>query len=253
MSQSLICFFWFLAIPVFVSSDNTTIVVSKDWSGNYSTILGAVSAIPYSSSITYTIYIEYKSSTFCSKAHQLCEFCRNQIPDRQFLLEMESPMMHTTGTSYLVTQPSCFRTATCMEEIPADSRDKAMGHTGIVIQNCTITAAPEIGHSNSSRAFPGRSCREYARTVVLESFLGDIVKPTGWSPWGNSSRLDLLSYIEYNNRGPGAEASGRVKWTSFQIITNSTQILQFTAKNFINASDCLPSIGIPFIPGLIGG
>ncbi|XP_059650230.1 pectinesterase-like [Cornus florida] len=84
-----------------------------------------------------------------------------------------------------------------------DRKDGANSDTGIVIQNCTITVAPNFEPSNSDfRAFLGHPWREYSRVVVMESFLGDIVNPVCWTPWDNNSRLDHLSYIDYDNRGP---------------------------------------------------
>ncbi|XP_059650236.1 pectinesterase-like [Cornus florida] len=322
----------------FILSDQTTIVVSKDGSGDYSTISKAVSAIPDSSSATYTIYIkkgtyseavdvgrEKKSVVFMGDGidQTIIQFNKSNstgygtnvsatvnIEAQKFVAKNIS-FVNTAGanagqavalrsiasndayykcsfegyqdTLYVHsgtklfyecniygTVDFIFGDATSMFQncniygrnpgkegmpivVTADRRDAANSDTGIVIQNCTITAAPNFGPSNSNfRAFLGRPWREYSRVVVMESFLGNIVNPAGWAPWDKNSRLDHLSYIEYDNRGPGAATSRRVKWPGFQIVTRSSQMLQFTAKNFIHANDWLPSTGVPFIPGLTG-
>lgn len=40
--------------------------------------------------------------------------------------------------------------------------------------------------------------------VFQRSFLGDVVKPEGWSRWDAVQPMDNVVYQEYKNNGPGA-------------------------------------------------
>ena len=55
---------------------------------------------------------------------------------------------------------------------------------------------------------------------------------------------------EFENYGPGANTSMRVKWPGYSLM-NSSQALNFTAYNFTMADTWLPDTDIPFCGGLI--
>ncbi|XP_047174739.1 pectinesterase-like [Vigna umbellata] len=133
----------------------------------------------------------------------------------------------------------------------AQGREDPNQNTGISIINCKVAAAADLIPVKSEfRNYLGRPWKMYSRTVFLNSLMEDLIDPAGWLEWNGTFALDTLYYGEYNNRGPGANTSGRVTWPGYRVITNSTEASQFTVANFIQGNEWLNSYGIPFFSGL---
>lgn len=43
--------------------------------------------------------------------------------------------------------------------------------------------------------------------------MGHHIVPAGWNNWNNPENEKTVLYAEYNSKGPGANAAGRVKWS----------------------------------------
>ncbi|OHE92744.1 pectinesterase [Colletotrichum orchidophilum] len=71
-----------------------------------------------------------------------------------------------------------------------------------VINKAKIAAQPGAGDLKASTTL-GRPWRDFARVVVQNSDLGDVIKPDGWSAW-NSKPPSNAYFAEYGNTGPGA-------------------------------------------------
>ncbi|KAB1218275.1 Pectinesterase 3 [Morella rubra] len=135
--------------------------------------------------------------------------------------------------------------------VTAQGRTDPNQNTGIVIQKCRIGATSDLLAVKSS--FPtylGRPWKEYSRTVIMQSSISDVIHPDGWHIWSGTFALDTLFYGEYQNTGLGAEASGRVTWKGFKVITSATEAQAYTPGTFIAASSWLGSTGFPFSLGL---
>ncbi|KAI6705701.1 hypothetical protein NL676_008663 [Syzygium grande] len=133
----------------------------------------------------------------------------------------------------------------------AQGRENPLGYTGMSFLGCNFTAAPDLAPVQSSyKAFLGRPWKEFSRTVIMESYIGDLVAPAGWLESNGSYGLNTLFYGEYRNRGPGSDTSGRVKWPGYRVISNSTEASQFTVESFIQGSQWLNDTGFPYYPGL---
>ncbi|XP_073137747.1 probable pectinesterase/pectinesterase inhibitor 17 [Henckelia pumila] len=127
--------------------------------------------------------------------------------------------------------------------ITAQKRESVKDVSGIVLQNCTIDAAPDLQPMlNVVRTYLGRPWRNYSTTVIMQSYLGELIDPSGWLEWPGHS-LDKLYYAENANDGPGANTSHRVGWTHRNI--SYTDAKKFTARAFLNGSEWIPSTGIP--------
>ncbi|PIA36516.1 hypothetical protein AQUCO_03300002v1 [Aquilegia coerulea] len=131
--------------------------------------------------------------------------------------------------------------------ITAHSRISSNLTTGFSIQFSNISS--DFIPSSKKSAFLGRPWREYARTVFMQSYLGDIIRPEGWKPWNDTMRLDKLYYGEYRNSGPGANLDRRVKWPGYHVM-NSSEAESFTVANFINGDLWLPSTSVTYAGGL---
>ncbi|XP_057872545.1 pectinesterase-like isoform X2 [Cryptomeria japonica] len=130
----------------------------------------------------------------------------------------------------------------------AQGRSDPNQNTGISIQNCNVSAAPDLVAVKSSfETYLGRPWREYSRTVYINSFIDDVVHPRGWLEWLGNQSLSTLYYGEYMNWGAGAGTAARVQWPGYHIM-NISDALNFTVANFISADTWLNTV--PFTSGL---
>ncbi|KAI4355357.1 hypothetical protein L6164_004138 [Bauhinia variegata] len=135
--------------------------------------------------------------------------------------------------------------------VTAQGRVDPNQNTGIVIQNSRIGATKDLEPVKGS--FPtylGRPWKEYSRTVIMQSTISDVIAAAGWHEWSGTFALNTLFYGEYQNTGPGAGTSGRVKWKGFKVITSATEAQAYTPGRFIAGSGWLGSTGFPFALGL---
>ncbi|KAG6730937.1 hypothetical protein I3842_01G105200 [Carya illinoinensis] len=137
--------------------------------------------------------------------------------------------------------------------ITAQGRSSSDENTGISIHNCKIAAASDLAPVQSKFAtYLGRPWKQHSRTVIMQSSLGGLIHPAGWSPWSGSFALNTLYYGEYMNSGPGASTSGRVKWPGYHSSLTSAEAQTFTVAGFIAGNLWLPSTGVSFDSGLLG-
>lgn len=133
----------------------------------------------------------------------------------------------------------------------AQGRDDPNQNTGISILECKIAAGSElIPNQTMFKSYLGRPWREYSRTVIMRSYIGDLIDPVGWLAWSGDFGLSTLYYGEYMNRGPGSNVTGRVTWPGYKVIVNSTEAEQFTVGSFIGGGDWLNATGVPYYLGL---
>ncbi|MFS7914461.1 putative pectinesterase [Helianthus anomalus] len=135
--------------------------------------------------------------------------------------------------------------------ITAQNRKDPNQNTGISIHVCRLVAQPDLEASKAS--FPtylGRPWKLYARTVYMQTYMGDHIHPRGWLEWAGTFALDTLYYGEYMNNGPGAAVGQRVKWPGYRVITSTIEASRFTVGQFIYGSSWLPSTGVAFLAGL---
>ncbi|HKJ45402.1 MAG TPA: pectinesterase family protein [Balneolales bacterium] len=94
---------------------------------------------------------------------------------------------------------------------------------GFVFKNCRLTAVKGVNN-----VFLGRTWRQYAKTVLLNCWLGPQIRPKGWYDWNNPKADRDSFYAEYHSKGPGANSKDRVSW-SHQL--SKSQVQQYTLKN----------------------
>ncbi|XP_047315561.1 pectinesterase-like [Impatiens glandulifera] len=136
----------------------------------------------------------------------------------------------------------------CM--VTAQGRDDKRENTGLVLQKCTITAAPEfLSSPYKVMAYLGRPWKQFSRTIIMQSTIEGFIAPEGWSPWAGSFGLETLFYSEFQNTGPGADTSKRVKWGGIKTIT-ATDAVQFTASKFIAGDSWVKPSGLPYDSGM---
>ncbi|MBO5229147.1 MAG: pectin methylesterase [Lachnospiraceae bacterium] len=102
-------------------------------------------------------------------------------------------------------------------EIYSEFRDKSVaGYTTAastpegrkyvyVFNKCCFTSK-----CNPNTVYLGRPWRDFAKTVIVNSYLGEHIRKEGWHDWKKPQAHELTFYAEYNNYGPGADTSERV-------------------------------------------
>ncbi|KAK1316611.1 putative pectinesterase/pectinesterase inhibitor 28 [Acorus calamus] len=135
--------------------------------------------------------------------------------------------------------------------ITAQGRKDRREPTALILHNCTIVADPEYYPVRKKLpTYLGRPWKEYSRTFVMQSQIDDLVRPEGWQPWFGDFALNTCFYAEFDNRGPGAGVTGRVKWRGVKTISWE-HAQKFTVEHFIQGTRWLPVTNVPYIPGLL--
>ncbi|KAH0652524.1 hypothetical protein KY289_030202 [Solanum tuberosum] len=135
--------------------------------------------------------------------------------------------------------------------ITAQGRKEIAETTGFTIQFSNISGEPDLLASlNSTYTYLGRPWKTYSRTVIMQSYLSNVIRPQGWLEWNGNISLDTLYYAEYQNYGPGAGLGGRVNWPGFHLLNDSSQANNFTVSQFLLGNSWLPPTGVKYTAGL---
>ncbi|XP_019187279.1 PREDICTED: pectinesterase-like [Ipomoea nil] len=135
--------------------------------------------------------------------------------------------------------------------VTAQGRKDPHQPTGLILQNCTIKADPDYDPVRFKiKSYLGRPWKEYSRTIIMESFIPDFIQPEGWLPWKLDFALKTLFYSEFNNRGPGASKTKRVKWHGIKELPTHI-IKRFTPAKFITGKSWIKHSGVPYNPAFI--
>ena len=136
--------------------------------------------------------------------------------------------------------------------ITANGRMELNNTAGFSIQFCNISADSDLLSSiNTTSSYLGRPWKQYSRTVIMKSYISDIIRPEGWLEWDNNGfALDTLEYGEYMNFGPGGSLSRRVNWPGYHASLNDSAAGSYTVANFIQGNLWLPSTGVKYTAGL---
>ena len=78
---------------------------------------------------------------------------------------------------------------------------------GYVFNQCRVSCAPGV-----EKVYLGRPWRDYGYTLFMNCELPRQILPEGWHHW-QKEREQTARYLEYNNRGEGANPSQRVSWS----------------------------------------
>jgi len=133
--------------------------------------------------------------------------------------------------------------------VTAQGRIDKFESTGIVLQNCKIQADNALVPVKTTiRSYLGRPWKEYSRTIIMESTIDDLIHPDGFLPWEGDFALKTLYYAEFNNKGPGAKTTARVKWPGYKVI-NRQEALEYTVGPFLQG-DWISATRAPVKVGL---
>ncbi|KAF3959633.1 hypothetical protein CMV_015567 [Castanea mollissima] len=135
--------------------------------------------------------------------------------------------------------------------IAAQARSDRRESTGFVLHNCNIDGDKSLfpkGLNNVT--YLGMPMQKYSRIIVMESILGDLITPEGWFNNNETYGIETVTFVEYGNKGIGAQTNKRVKWPGYNITYNKNDVLRYTVGRFIQAQKWLPATGVTFQAGL---
>ncbi|MED6188720.1 putative pectinesterase/pectinesterase inhibitor 32 [Stylosanthes scabra] len=135
--------------------------------------------------------------------------------------------------------------------VTAHGRKDPNEPTGFSLQFCNVTADSDlVSFANTTESFLGRPWKIYSRTIFMQNYISDVIRPQGWLEWNGNFALDTLYYAEYMNTGAGAGVANRVKWSGYHVLNSSNEANNFTVAQFIEGNLWLPSTGVAFTAGL---
>ncbi|VVA92185.1 unnamed protein product [Arabis nemorensis] len=136
--------------------------------------------------------------------------------------------------------------------IKTQKREVQSDKTGFSFQKCTIITALDLAPiKRTVKTYLGRPWGVYLWVVFMECFIADLIDPEGRFPWeSDTRRLSTVYYGEYENKGPGADTSGRVKCKSFKVITDMKEAENFTVGKLIYPDSWLKTTRVPYNEGL---
>ena len=79
---------------------------------------------------------------------------------------------------------------------------------GFVFNACKLK-----GDTSLHNVSLGRPWRPYAAVVYLNCYIGQHIKPEGWSNWNNTDNFKTTRYAEYKSYGPSSDPAKRVSWS----------------------------------------
>ncbi|XP_068341549.1 putative pectinesterase/pectinesterase inhibitor 28 [Pyrus communis] len=134
--------------------------------------------------------------------------------------------------------------------VTAQGRKERRQPSAIIIQNSTITGDPDyFPVKDENKAYLGRPWKEYSRTIIMDSYIDDVIQPEGWLPWEGEWGLKTCFYAESGNTGPAANKARRVTWRGIKQITEN-HAADFTPGRFFRGDKWIRLSGVPYIPGL---
>jgi pectinesterase len=100
---------------------------------------------------------------------------------------------------------------------------------GYIFNNCTITDDDDV-----NAVYLGRPWRAYAMTLFMNCTLAEAIRPEGWDNWRNTENEKTVRYMEYNNKGRGADNAKRVKWSKVLTVSEAKE---YTLENVLKGCD----------------
>ena len=78
---------------------------------------------------------------------------------------------------------------------------------GYVMNQCQF-----LSNCPKGNAYLGRPWREFAKTVLINCYIDEHIRPEGWHDWNKPGAHDTTFYGEYGSYGPGADMEQRPEW-----------------------------------------
>ncbi|EOA28312.1 hypothetical protein CARUB_v10024512mg [Capsella rubella] len=134
--------------------------------------------------------------------------------------------------------------------VTADGNEKGLAmKIGIVLQNCRIVPDKKLAAERLTvPSYLGRPWKKFSTTVIMNTEMGDLIRPEGWKIWDGESFHKSCRYVEFNNRGPGAITNRRVNWA--KIAKSAAEVNDYTVANWLGPINWIQEANVPVTLGL---
>ncbi|KUL85738.1 hypothetical protein ZTR_08527 [Talaromyces verruculosus] len=117
--------------------------------------------------------------------------------------------------------------------ITASGRSSATNPSWYVINRSNVSATNDTIPAGVN--YLGRPWGSFARVVVQETYLGNVIAPAGWSQWSKSTpNIGNITFAEYNNYGPGSALQEGPRANFSEQLTQPIPIRSILGENFEN-------------------
>ncbi|KAI3455679.1 hypothetical protein Pfo_012342 [Paulownia fortunei] len=127
--------------------------------------------------------------------------------------------------------------------ITAQGKKDPNQNSGISIQRCVMSPFDKL----TAPTYLGRPWKDYSTTVIMQTDIGGFLHPVGWISWvSNVDPPSSIFYAEYQNTGPGASTSNRVKWAGYKPTLTAAQASKYDVDSFIQGPSWLPATSVTY-------
>lgn len=135
--------------------------------------------------------------------------------------------------------------------VTADGRQIERSSAGLVLQNCVIVPDRFLFPVRFQiPTYLGRPWKKDSRTVIMQSELGDFIRPEGYMIWQGENNHKTCEMYEFANRGPGARTNRRDRAFSRFRVLRGGEAARYTPGAFLDGARWIPQTGVPVRLGL---
>ncbi|KAK4769519.1 hypothetical protein SAY86_027669 [Trapa natans] len=194
-------------------------------------------------SVFYNCHMDGYQDTLYTHTHR--QYYRNCVISGTIDFVFGDAAVVFQNSTFLIRKP--LENQQCI--VTAQGRKERRQPSAIVLQNCRILPHSTYVKDGTTKSYLGRPWKEYSRTIIMESYIDDVIDPEGWMPWAGNFGLNTCFYTEYGNTGPGAKTQSRAKWRGVKKITPQ-HAADFAPGRFISGKTWIPRTRVPYTAGL---
>ncbi|TDH27772.1 pectin esterase [Segetibacter sp. 3557_3] len=254
---------WKSNITLVGESNENTIITNSDYSGKDYPGKDLTGKVKFSTFTSYTVLVQgeaftAENLTIENKAGRVGQAVALHVEADRCIIKQcrllgNQDTLYTANTGSRQYYKECFIEGTT---------DFIFGEATAVFQDCTIrsltnsyiTAASTsarkkygyvffdcklIADTAAKKVFLGRPWRPNAKTVFINTDMGEHIVPAGWNNWSIPLNEKTAYYAEFNSRGAGANIKDRVKW-SRQL--SRKEVKEYTLENIFQGTGWIRSM-----------
>ncbi|HIB36056.1 pectinesterase family protein [Mesonia sp.] len=256
-NEKLVIPTWKHQLNLIGESKDQTIIKGNDYSGKIDSVTGE----KLNTFTSYTVLVQgdnihFKNLTIQNTWCESGQAVALHVEGDRFMAE-NCNLLGCQDTLYTATAGSRQYYKNCYIE---GTTDFIFGQATCIFEECTIkslansyvTAAAtpanqEFGYvffdceliakDGVDKVYLGRPWRSYAKTVFINSTLGEHIVEKGWDPWTGDKMFPQKEkttyYGEYQSKGTGASPKTRIAW-SHQL--TKAEVKKYTVKNIFSGN-----------------